>query len=129
MFKNMNQTESVYLEESRIRRLFVVLLGCVLPRNPEHGLVLILPAQPLIFPTLYLSYQPLFHVHLHPRFHHLQHRLCLTGTKRHFQMAKRYMCKVARAVFFITTLPAEENINVFYSDAAQSAKILLITML
>lgn len=57
------------LEQSRIRRLPVVLLGCVLPRDPEHGLVLVLPAQSRILPALYLSYQPLFHVHLGSRFH------------------------------------------------------------
>lgn len=57
------------LEESRVRRLSVVLLGCVLPGDPEHGFLLIFPAQTSVFPTLYLGYQPLFHVHLRSRFH------------------------------------------------------------
>lgn len=68
----MKETKSVDLEESCILRLFVVLLGCVFPRDPEHTFVLILPAQSFIFPTLNLSYQPLFQVQL-GSFFHLQH--------------------------------------------------------
>ena len=71
-FTHVRKRKRVNLEESCVLRLFVVLLGCVFPRDPEHGFVLILPAQSFIFPTLYLSYQPLFHVHLSL---HLQHWL------------------------------------------------------
>lgn len=57
------------LEESRVRRLAVVLLRCVLPGDPEHAFLLVLPAQSCIFAALDLGYQPLFHVHLGSRFH------------------------------------------------------------
>lgn len=79
--------ENVDLEQRRIFRLFVVLLGCVLPRYPEHSFVLILPAKSFIFPTLYLDYEPLFQVQLSPVIH-LQNILCLRRTKFHFQMSE-----------------------------------------
>lgn len=69
------------LEESRVRRLLVVLLGCMLPRDAEHGFLLVFPAQSWIFPALYLGYQPLFHVHLRSRFH-FPHRRCKTRRLR-----------------------------------------------
>lgn len=64
----------VDLEQSRILRLLVVLLGCVFPRDSEHGFGLVLPAQALISAALYLRDQPLFQVQLCP-FIHLQHML------------------------------------------------------
>lgn len=57
------------LKQSCVCRLFVVLLGRMLPRDPEHVLLLIFPAQAFILAALYLLDQPLFHAHFGPWFH------------------------------------------------------------
>lgn len=47
------------LEERSIFLSVVVLLSCVLPRNPKDGLFIVLPDQAGIPPAVYLINQPL----------------------------------------------------------------------
>lgn len=93
MIKSRKYRVKGNLKESRVFRLFVVFLGRVFPRDPEHGFLLILPAQAFIPAALYLRNEPLFQVHLRP-FFHLQHILSLkkpaaykvyTATRKVFQ--------------------------------------------
>lgn len=53
-------SRSFHLEEEGILVLPEVLLACVLPGNPEHGLSwLIIPAHPWELPTLHLFHYPI----------------------------------------------------------------------
>lgn len=47
-----------HLEQGGILVLSEVLLACMLPGNPEHGLVCIVPAHPWELPTFQLLYYP-----------------------------------------------------------------------
>lgn len=116
--------ENVDLEQRRIFRLFVVLLGCVLPRYPEHSFVLILPAKSFIFPTLYLDYEPLFQVQLSPVIH-LQNILCLRRTKFHFQMSQT--CAQQTQHSLITFPPCKLDTSIFYLAAVRASYVMLST--